>query len=531
MNTDSGVGTRIRCFGDYELLEEIGRGGMGVVYKARQLSLGRRPVALKMILSGRLATEHEIRSFYAEAKAAAGLSHPNIVQIHEIKEHQGHHYFTMQLVEGRDLEGQIEQFIGNFRASVQLIRTVARAVHYAHVHGIVHRDLKPANILIDAEGTPLLTDFGLAKSTQLDKSKTLSGVMLGTVHYMAPEQVRGGSRHAGEPADVFSLGVILYRLITGRLPFRGSTPYEILQQIVETEPEKPSAINPRVDAALEEICFKCIAKDPKQRCASARVLADDLEAWLQREQEGGGYKRCGPPETLQPLSQQEANRNHFQSLTEPVRVVLADDHLLLRVGIRAELDKLPAVQVVGEASDGRGALDLVRQQHPDVVFMDISMKGLNGLEATARITKEFPQTRVIILSMHTNEEYYWQAIKSGAAGYLLKQAATAELATALRHVLSGEIYLTREISSRLVKKLPLQQLAHQVSPLEQLTERQREILQLIAEGQTTKSIALILMLSPRAVKYHRAKLMERLKIFDIPGLVRFALRSALIVED
>jgi len=213
------------------------------------------------------------------------------------------------------------------------------------------------------------------------------------------------------------------------------------------------------------------------------------------------------------------------------RVLLADDHPIVRAGIRAELEKLPGIEVAGEASDGRAAIEMIKSHQPDLVFMDISMKGLNGLEATARITKEFPNVRVVILSMHQNEEYFWQALKSGAAGYLLKKAATAELATAVSRVTNGEIYLTREMSNKLVKKLPLQQISHQKTPLERLTDRQREILQLIAEGQTTKAIALILKVSPKTVEYHRAKLMERLNIFDIPGLVRFALQSGLIVQE
>jgi DNA-binding NarL/FixJ family response regulator len=217
--------------------------------------------------------------------------------------------------------------------------------------------------------------------------------------------------------------------------------------------------------------------------------------------------------------------------TSPICVVLADDHPIVRAGIRAELEKIDEVNVAGEADDGRGAIELIKKHHPNVVFMDISMRGLNGLEATARITKEFPKVRVIILSMHQNEEYFWQALKAGASGYLLKKAATAELATALRRVASGEIYLTREISNRLIKKLPLQHIAHQKSPLEKLTDRQREILQLIAEGQTTKAIALILKVSPKTVEYHRAKLMERLNIYDIPGLVRFALQTGLIAQE
>ncbi len=212
-------------------------------------------------------------------------------------------------------------------------------------------------------------------------------------------------------------------------------------------------------------------------------------------------------------------------------VVLADDHPIVRAGIRAELEKIPQVKVAGEAADGREALDLIKLHRPDVVFMDISMRGLNGLEATARISRIFPHVRVIILSMHQNEEYFWQALKAGASGYLLKKAAIAELASALWRVAGGEIYLTNEMSDRLVKRLPMQQIAHQKTPLEKLSARQREILQLVAEGQTTKAIATLLNLSPKTVEYHRLKLMEHLNIFDVPGLVRFALRSGLISQE
>jgi DNA-binding NarL/FixJ family response regulator len=217
--------------------------------------------------------------------------------------------------------------------------------------------------------------------------------------------------------------------------------------------------------------------------------------------------------------------------TKPIRVILADDHPIVRAGIRSELESLPRVRVEAEASDGREAIELVKAHRPDVVFMDISMPGLNGLEATARITREFTQVRVVILSRHENEEYFWHALKSGACGYLLKKAAVAELKSAVERVIGGEIYLSRDISNRLLKKFPLQQIAHQKTPLEQLTERQREILQLIAEGQTTKAIALILKVSPKTVEYHRAQLMHRLKIHDIPGLVRFALRAGLISQE
>ena len=216
---------------------------------------------------------------------------------------------------------------------------------------------------------------------------------------------------------------------------------------------------------------------------------------------------------------------------KPIRVMLADDHTLVRAGIRALLEKLPGVEVVGEAGDGREVLNLVKLHRPDVVLMDISMPGLNGLEAAARMAREFPDVRVIILSMHNNEEYVWRALKAGAAGYLLKKAATAELETALQRVVHGEIYLSQEISTQLLRNFPLHGIADRKSPLEQLTGRQREILQLIAEGQNTKGIAEILKVSPKTVEYHRMKLMDCLNVHDIPGLVRFALRVGLLPQE
>ena len=214
-----------------------------------------------------------------------------------------------------------------------------------------------------------------------------------------------------------------------------------------------------------------------------------------------------------------------------IRVVLADDHSLMRAGIRAELDKLPWVEVVGEANDGREALALVKLRRPDAAILDMSMPGLNGLEALARITKEFPRVRVLVLSMHENEEYIWRAMRAGAVGYLFKSAAAAELGAALQRVIRGGIYLVKVIAARLAKNLPKNGIAGAKSPLEKLTNRQREIVQLIAEGRNTKEIGAILTLSPKTVEYHRLRLMQTLNVRDIPGLVRFALRFGLVAPE
>lgn len=214
---------------------------------------------------------------------------------------------------------------------------------------------------------------------------------------------------------------------------------------------------------------------------------------------------------------------------KPVRVILADDHSLVRAGIRALLQNSPRkVEVVGEANDGREVLRLAKKLRPHLVIMDIGMPGLNGLEATSRLVREFPDLRVIILSMHHNEEYVWRALKAGACGYLLKKAAIAELETALQRLLRGEVYLSQEISNHMLKKFPKHGFSEMKNPVENLTERQREILQLIAEGRNTKEIAHLLQLSSKTVEYHRMKLMERINIHDIPGLVRYALKVGLI---
>lgn len=266
-------------FGDYQIEGEIGRGGMGIIYRAHQLSLN-RVVALKMILAGPLTSAGFARRLRVEAEAAASLDHPNIVPIHEVGEHDGQPFYTMGLVDGMNLAEALKAGAFEPKRAAALMAAVARAIQHAHERGVLHRDLKPSNILLDTHGQPHVTDFGLAKIVHADSTLTLSHAAMGTPSYMAPEQASGGSKQVTTAADVYSLGAILYELLTGRPLFRAETPLQAIQQVMEREPERPSRVNPRIDRDLETICLTCLNKDPKRRYASASALAEDLECWL-----------------------------------------------------------------------------------------------------------------------------------------------------------------------------------------------------------------------------------------------------------
>lgn len=275
------VGDQVRYFGDYELLEEIARGGMGVVFKARQINLN-RIVALKMIFAGQFAGEEDVQRFYTEAEAAAQLDHPGIVPIFEIGEHQGQHYFSMGYVEGESLAQKVADGPLPPREAAELVRKICEAMAYAHERGVIHRDLKPANILIDRNGQPKVTDFGLAKRTEADSNLTGTGQILGTPAYMPPEQA-SGKTDVGPLADVYSLGAILYCLLTGRPPFQAASPMDTLLQVLDQEPASPRALNGIVPQDVDTICLKCLNKESRRRYAGAELMAAELSRFLRGE--------------------------------------------------------------------------------------------------------------------------------------------------------------------------------------------------------------------------------------------------------
>ena len=267
--------------GDYELLGEIARGGMGVVYKARQASLN-RTVALKMIRASEISKPDQVRRFYSEAESAARLEHPGIVQVFQAGLHNGEHFFTMAFVEGKNLNDLVKQS-GPLapRRAARLMQLVAEAVHYAHEKGVVHRDLKPQNILLDEQQQPKVTDFGLAKQVNAPSELTVSGEIIGTPSYMPPEQAAGSIKEIGPAADVYGLGATLYFLLVGRAPFQAASILETIRQVLEVEPAAPRRLNPAIPRDLETICLKCLRKQASSRYVSVAALADDLGRWLE----------------------------------------------------------------------------------------------------------------------------------------------------------------------------------------------------------------------------------------------------------
>ena len=262
----------------YEIESILGRGGMGVVYKARHLTL-KRTVALKMILARGHAGPGDLARFRTEAEAVARLQHPNIVQIHEVGDADGHPYCALEFVEGGTLASKLGGKPIPARETAKLVEALARAMQLAHSRNVVHRDLKPANILLTADGTPKITDFGLARQLDNDSGATQAGAVLGTPSYMAPEQASGSSHEAGPAADVYALGAILYDCLTGRPPFLGTSVVETLDQVRTQEPMPPSRLQAIISPDLEAVCLKCLEKSPAHRYASAQDLADDLERW------------------------------------------------------------------------------------------------------------------------------------------------------------------------------------------------------------------------------------------------------------
>jgi len=360
----------------YEVKSILGHGGMGVVYKAKQLKLN-RPVAIKMLISGRFAAKSDITRFIREAEAIAALRHPNVVQIHDIGDFEGRPYLTMEFMEGGTLA---EKLAGAPQPSSQAVETIiglARGVQVAHGARIVHRDLKPANILLDADGTPKLADFGLARHFEGEAGLTLTGMRLGTPSYMAPEQAMGKASSVGPSADIYSLGAILYEMLTGRPPFRGETASDTERQVLSQSPVPPSRLNGKVSRDLETICLKCLSKEPTRRYASANDLIDDLDRFQQglpiRARRPGPVERLTKWARRQPaLAVVAGFSTLFAIVLIAAAVTFTDWRTRQRHAVERELQEAQHMQQLARWDDAAAALGRAEERLSGLASRDLN---------------------------------------------------------------------------------------------------------------------------------------------------------------
>ncbi|MGA2018775.1 MAG: serine/threonine-protein kinase [Opitutaceae bacterium] len=394
-----------RTFGPYELIEEIGRGGMGVVYAARQPALG-RTVAVKLLLEGAYGSEAALRRFQLEAAAAAGLQHPNIVAIHDFGEVDGQPYYAMDLVTGQNLTELCSGRPLPARKAAEFLQLLARAVHYAHQSGVLHRDLKPSNVLVDDENRPRITDFGLAKLIGSSEGATLTGQMVGSPSYAAPEQAMGREAGITVASDVYGLGALFYHLVTGRAPFNAATPTETLRLVLDTDPPPPRLLNPALPHDLETICLKCLDKEPARRYATAADLAEDVERFL-----GERPIRARPPNALYQMDR--FARRHRAGVAATGVTLFA-----LVVGLAISLIQYRRAVVQRRAADAaRGQagqlIELISHElKPVVEQRGGSQQLLKATEATVRYYESLPP------ELRTTQTDQAQADALGALGRL-----------------------------------------------------------------------------------------------------------------
>jgi eukaryotic-like serine/threonine-protein kinase len=356
------AGEPLPAFPDHEILGRLGRGGMGVVYKARDTELD-RIVALKTIADGQYATPDQRERFRAEAQAIARLRHPNIIAIHAIGEHERRPYLSLEFAEGGSLAQRLLAGPMPTREAAEMLETLARAVQAAHQAGVVHRDLKPSNVLLTAEGIPKVSDFGLAKLLDADSKRTLSGQVLGSPSYMAPEQAEGHAKLVGPPADIYALGAILYQALTGRPPFLGDSQLETLKLVVTNDVVAPRTLRPDVPRDLETICLKCLEKEPSRRYASAQDLADDLA----RSLEGRPIRarRTTPPERAWRWCRRNPGLAATTLAAAALTGILAIGATVSAVTYRAQRDQIAEDLVRIQHSEGKARVNLIRAQEEE----------------------------------------------------------------------------------------------------------------------------------------------------------------------
>jgi len=453
----------------YEVVEHLGDGSTATVYRAVDTRLN-RSVALKVLLPHVRDTAR--KRFFQEAQAAAQLNHTNIMSIHDVDQDGGSHFLIVEYVEGESLSNYVPS---SPEKVVDLGSQIARALHYAHENEVIHRDIKPANIQVTPQGQVKIMDLGLALPREA-KRVTAHGMVIGTPAYLSPEQAQGFD--LDRRTDIYSLGVVLFEMATGELPFNADDIGALLLQQVKQAPPPPRSIKPEIPLALEHVILKALEKKPARRFQTAHALANALEAVITPKGDTGPLPQDAPP---------ARRTSTLQFDRRVIRVILADDHTILRRTMVSYLEQRDDIVVVGEASDGAEAHRLTTAMLPDVLILDLNMPGMGGLEALPKIRQEAASVKILILTGREEDYYIVQALSAGANGYIMKSGEEDELVEAISRVMQGELVLGKGVAERMVDSISNKRTEKKEGNV--LTESQRQVLLHVAAGYENDQIA------------------------------------------
>lgn len=514
----------------------IGGGAIGCVYMGVDTFTSEK-VAIKELREELVASMPElVERFRREGEMLVRLNHPNIVKILATVEEEQHHYIIMEYVGGGSLADLIQR---EHDIPIERVLTVgmelADALSRAHHLDILHRDIKPGNVLIAEDGTPRLTDFGLARLSGAE-ALTTSGSILGTFPYLSPEA--STNQKLDQRSDIWSFGILLYEMLTGEVPFRGETPFEIIWSIKNQSLPDPRLLREGIPDALIELIKKMLMKDREARIPSARLVGGDLEMIQKRIRKfhTAPLVRVGPQAVPAP-------KNSPPSLHQNIRVIIVDDHAVVRQGLQTFINLQNDMEVIGEAENGLEGVELTNKLQPDIVLLDLVMPKLDGVEATKQIAACSPNTKVLILTSFGEDEKVFPALKAGAHGYLLKDIHPNELVRSIRESFEGKAQLHPDIIKKLMSAVSMQETRapsvqaetddnkSSLQSNENLTARELEVLQMIGKGFNNREIAEKLVISETTVKTHVSHLLGKLGVEDRTQAAIWAVKHGLVEED
>ena len=492
--------------GNYRLVRLLGRGGFAEVYLGEHIYL-KSHAALKLVHVE--LPEEEREAFLQEAQTLVRLNHPHIVRLLDFAVEAGTPFLVMEYAPHGTLRQKHPRGTQlPLDIVISYVNQIAPALQYAHDQHIIHRDVKPGNMLLGSHDEVLLSDFGLAMFTPQSQAYSTHAVaqqVAGTSPYLSPEHLQGQPRPA---SDQYALGVVVYEWLCGIQPFRG-TPIEIAMQHLSMPPPSLHAQMPNIPPAVEAVILKALAKEPQQRYAAVQDFAHALEL-------AAHGTASHASSTLLPSQESEitasTNRRSDPSIT--MRILIADDHPLFRNGMRTLLSSVPGMEVAGIATNGDETVTMAAELQPDVILMDLQMPGISGIEATRRIVKANPHIRILVVTMFEDDHSVFTALRAGARGYVLKDADEDEILRAIRAVASSEAIFSPTIAQRLIDFFATPQSAMLPQVFPELTEREREILDLIAQGYNNSDIARRLVLSQKTVANHVSNIFSKLQVVD-----------------